>query len=116
MMLITDAMSSVGSDLQSFVLHGRTVTRDRGRLTTEEGTIAGSDLDMASAVRNTVANLGVPIEAALHMASRAPAAFLGLGGELGRIAPGYKADLVLLDDGLRVVDTWIDGTSSQPHG
>jgi N-acetylglucosamine-6-phosphate deacetylase len=116
MMLVTDAMSSVGSDLQNFVLHGRTVTRDRGQLTTEEGTIAGSDLDMASAVRNTVANLGVPIEAALHMASRAPAAFLGLGSELGRIAPGYKADLVLLDDGLRVVDTWIDGTSSQPHG
>lgn len=115
MMLITDAMSSVGSDLQSFDLHGQTVTRDNGRLTTAEGTIAGSDLDMATAVRNTMTALGLPLEAALQMASRAPAEFLGLGGELGQIAPGYKADLVLLDDDLSVVDTWIDGTSTQPH-
>ena len=111
MMLVTDAMSSVGSDLKSFVLHGRTVRREGGCLTTEEGTIAGSDLDMASAVRNTVDGLGLPLEAALHMASRAPAEFLGLGGELGRIAPGYRASLVLLDDDLNVRETWVDGKS-----
>ena len=64
---------------------------------------------MATAVRNTVEALGLPIEAALHMASRAPAEFLGLGHELGRIAPGYRASLVLLDDALRVTETWIDG-------
>ena len=67
---------------------------------------------MASAVRNYVTQLGLPLEAALHMASRAPAEFLGLGGELGRIAPGYRASLVLLDDDLEVVETWIDGRSS----
>jgi N-acetylglucosamine-6-phosphate deacetylase len=109
MMLVTDAMSSVGSDLASFQLHGRTVTRHDGRLTLADGTIAGSDLDMASAVRNVVRHLGLPVEAALHMASRAPAEFLGLDGELGRIAPGYRANLVLLDDDLRVAGTWIDG-------
>ena len=108
--LVTDAMSTVGSDLQSFELGGRTIFRSNGRLTTAEGTIAGSDLDMATAVRNTVEALGLPIEAALHMASRAPAEFLGLGHELGRIAPGYRASLVLLDDALRVTETWIDGT------
>ena len=112
MMLVTDAMPSVGSDLGSFGLHGRTVTRKNGRLTTEDGTLAGSDLDMATAVRNSVAALGLPLEAALHMASRAPAGFLGLGRELGRIAPGFRADLVLLDDDLRVVETWIDGVAS----
>ena len=112
MMLVTDAMPSVGSALASFVLHGRTVTRQDRKLTTEDGTIAGSDLDMASAVRNTVTGLGLPLEAALHMASRAPAEFLGLGNELGRIAPGYRANLVLLDDDLRVRETWIDGCSS----
>jgi N-acetylglucosamine-6-phosphate deacetylase len=108
--LVTDAMSTVGSDLQSFELGGRTIFRSNGRLTTAEGTIAGSDLDMATAVRNTVEALGLPIEAALHMASRAPAEFLGLGHQLGRIAPGYRASLVLLDDALRVTETWIDGT------
>ena len=109
MMLVTDAMPSVGSTLDHFELLGRTVTRKDGRLTTADGTLAGSDLDMASAVRNTIRHLGLPLEAALHMASRAPAEFLGLGGELGRIAPGYRASLVLLDDDLEVVETWIDG-------
>jgi N-acetylglucosamine-6-phosphate deacetylase len=107
--LVTDAMSTVGTDIRSFTLGGRVITRSEGRLTTADGTIAGSDLDMAAAVRNTVDALGLPVEAALHMASRAPAEFLGLGGELGRIAPGYRASLVLLDDDLHVTDTWIDG-------
>jgi N-acetylglucosamine-6-phosphate deacetylase len=111
--LVTDAMSTVGTDLSSFMLGDRTITRADGRLTTADGTLAGSDLDMATAVRNTVEALGLPLEAALHMASRAPAEFLGLGSEFGRIAPGYRASLVLLDDGLRVTETWIDGVSSR---
>jgi N-acetylglucosamine-6-phosphate deacetylase len=113
MMLVTDAMPSVGSDLQRFEIDGNTITRHDGRLTRADGTLAGSDLDMASAVRNAVDRLGLPLEAALHMASRAPAEFLGLGGELGRIAPGYRASLVLLNDALEVAETWIDGVSSE---
>jgi N-acetylglucosamine-6-phosphate deacetylase len=113
MMLVTDAMPSVGSDLTSFEIDGNLITRRDGKLTRGDGTIAGSDLDMATAVRNTVNRLGLPLEAALHMASRAPATFLGLDGELGRIAPGYRASLVLLDDDLEVSETWIDGVSSE---
>ena len=75
----------------------------------DDGTLAGAHLDMATAVRNAVAALEVPLSAALHMASRAPAEFLGLGDRLGRIAPGYRANLVLLDERLRVVESWIDG-------
>jgi N-acetylglucosamine-6-phosphate deacetylase len=112
MVLVTDAMPTVGTDISSFVIDGATIHRNDGRLIRGDGTIAGSDLDMATAVRNTVVELGLPIEAALHMASRAPAEFLRLGGELGRIAPGYRASLVLLDDDLRVADTWIDGEGS----
>lgn len=110
-MLISDAMPSVGNDADTFELHGRTVTRKDGRLTLPDGTLAGSDLDMATAVRNAVTHLGLPLEAVLHMASRAPAEFLGLGTELGRIAPGHRASLVLLDDDLHVVETWVDGES-----
>ncbi len=110
-MLVSDAMSPVGSDLTEFVLDGRTVRRFGGALFTADGTLAGSDLDMASAVRNSVNALGLPIEAALHMASRAPAEFLGLGGELGRLAPGYRANMVLLGDDLKVRGTWIDGNA-----
>jgi N-acetylglucosamine-6-phosphate deacetylase len=113
--LVSDAMSTVGTEVDAFVLDGRTITRRGGRLTNDEGVLAGSDLDMATAVRNTVETLGLPIEAALHMASRAPAEFLGLGKELGWIASGYRASFVLLDDGLRVTETWIDGEPSRPH-
>ncbi len=111
--LTTDAMSTVGCDIQSFMLDGREITRAAGRLTTADGTLAGSDLDMASAVRNTVEALGLPVEAALHMASAAPAAFLGLDDQMGRIAEGSRADMVLLDDTLHVIDTWIGGHAGE---
>lgn len=109
MMLVTDAMCVTGTDLESFELHGRTIYRKDGKLTTADGTLAGSDLDMASAVRNSVRRLGLPLPEVLRMASLAPAAFLRLDHELGRIAPGYRASLVLLDEGLDVQQTWIDG-------
>jgi N-acetylglucosamine-6-phosphate deacetylase len=111
MMLVTDAMSSVGSDLTTFELLGKTVYRQDGKLTTGDGTLAGSDLDMASAVRNTVERLGIALPNALRMASLNPAAYLRLDHELGRIAVGYRASLVLLDDSLHVRRTWIDGAS-----
>jgi N-acetylglucosamine-6-phosphate deacetylase len=109
MMLVTDAMAVTGTDLAGFELHGRRILRKDGRLTTEDGTLAGSDLDMAGAVRNTVQGLGLSLPDALRMASLHPAAFLRLDHELGRIAPGYRASLVLLDEDLQVRDTWIDG-------
>jgi N-acetylglucosamine-6-phosphate deacetylase len=112
MMLVTDAMPTVGTELAEFTLLGQRVIRAGGRLTTADGTLAGSDLDMASAVRNSVSALGLTLEQALAMASRVPATFLRLGGELGRIAPGYRASLVLLDDRLEVAETWIDGVAS----
>lgn len=108
-MLITDAMPTVGTELQSFDLQGRTIYRRDGRLTTEDGTLAGSDLDMATAVRNAAAHLAVGPEAALRMASLVPATFLRLDGELGLIKRGYRASMVLLDDDMQVRRTWIDG-------
>jgi N-acetylglucosamine-6-phosphate deacetylase len=109
MMLVTDAMPTVGAAEHSFQLAGQTVTLANGRCTLADGTLAGSNLNMAAAVRNTVALLGQPLEEALRMASLYPAAFLGLDGQRGRIAPGYCADLVLLDNDLKVRRTWIDG-------
>ncbi|MDF2813631.1 MAG: N-acetylglucosamine-6-phosphate deacetylase [Microvirga sp.] len=111
-MLVTDAMSVTGTDLTKFELHGRTIYRRNGKLTTEDGTLAGSDLDMAAAVRNAVNRLGVALPDALQMASLHPASFLKLDHELGRIAPNYRASLVLLDDDLTVQRTWIDGAEN----
>ena len=108
-MLVTDAMPSVGADDKRFQIGGQTIVAQDGRCANAEGRLAGSDLDMASAVRNTVQRLGLPLEEALRMASLYPAAFLGLERRLGRIAPGFDADLVLLDDDLEVRETWIGG-------
>ena len=112
-MLVTDAMPSVGAAEKSFRLQGRLVTVRNGVCVDEHGTLAGSDLDMAGAVRNAVGMLDLELPDALHLASRNPAAFLRLDAELGRIAPGYRADLVLLDDDLQVRETWIGGVESR---
>lgn len=112
-MLITDAMSPTGTKLESFDLTGQRVYRRNGRLEFGNGTLAGADLDMAAAVRNTHEKLGVPLSEALSMASRVPAEFLRLGDELGRIAPGYRANLVLLDERLTGRSTWIDGVEER---
>lgn len=109
LMLVTDAMPTVGTGLPGFMLQGREVFRRDGRLTTADGTLAGSDLDMATAVRNCVRHLGLPLADALRMASLTPAAFLGLDRKIGRIAPGCRADLVLLDGDVTVRGTWIGG-------
>jgi N-acetylglucosamine-6-phosphate deacetylase len=111
-MLVTDAMPPVGSPATSFVLQGRTIHVSNGVCRDQNGTLAGTALDMATAVRNAVQLLDLEIAEAARMASEYPAAFLGLDGELGRIAPGYRANLVLVDDELQVKRTWIEGASS----
>lgn len=110
-MLVTDAMPPVGSPAKSFTLQGRSIHVVDGVCRDENGTLAGTGLDMATAVRNAVHLLGLSIAEAARMASEYPAAFLGLEHELGRIAPGYRANLVLMDDELRVRRTWIEGIS-----
>ncbi|HET7805821.1 MAG TPA: N-acetylglucosamine-6-phosphate deacetylase [Pseudolabrys sp.] len=107
--LVTDAMPTVGTALGHFDLVGRAIKLVDGRLTTEEGTLAGAHLDMASAVRNAVGLARVPLEDALRSASLTPARFLGIANERGAIVPGARADLVALTDKLMVAATWIDG-------
>jgi N-acetylglucosamine-6-phosphate deacetylase len=109
LMLVTDAMPSVGAASKSFLLQGRPIAVKDGVCVDEDGVLAGADLDMASAVRNAVTLLGVDLPTAIRMASHVPATFLGLGHELGRVAPGYRADLVRLTDGVDVVESWIAG-------
>jgi N-acetylglucosamine-6-phosphate deacetylase len=108
-MLVTDGMPPVGSTIPSFQLQGRTIRVVDGVCRDEHGTLAGTALDMAAAVRNCISLLGLDVAEAARMASEYPAEFLGLGSELGLIAPGYRANLALLDDTFKVVRTWING-------
>ncbi len=94
--LVTDAMSTVGSDIQSFTLNGRKILRHEGRLTLADGTLAGADIDMTSCVRFAGGHLGGGLIAAVRMASSAPAAAINRSGELGNLALGCRADFVHL--------------------
>jgi N-acetylglucosamine-6-phosphate deacetylase len=109
--LVTDAMPPVGADFPDYVLYGETITARDGVVRNAAGALAGSALDMATAVRNCVELLGLPLEEAARMASMYPAEFLGVGDRFGRITPGYRADLVALDQTLHVAATWIGGES-----
>ena len=108
-LLISDAMPPAAGGPDHFELMGRRVSRVGGRLQLEDGALAGSTLTMDEAVRYCVNSLGVELADALRMASLVPATFLRRGNDLGRIAPGYLASLVHLDDALQVRETWIEG-------
>jgi N-acetylglucosamine-6-phosphate deacetylase len=107
--LVTDAMPTVGSDMQSFELPGRRIVLRDGRLQTADGTLAGAHLDMVSAVRNTVTLCGIPLEDALCAASSTPARFLGLENERGALIPNARADLVALSADLHLLACWVGG-------
>ncbi|MGL5407439.1 MAG: amidohydrolase family protein, partial [Shewanella sp.] len=111
-MLVTDAMPPVGmADEVSFELFGTQVLRVGDRLNAVTGELAGCVLDMASAVNNTVNMLGLPLGEALRMAALYPAQFLGIDAHVGRIALGHKADMVVLDEQLRVQATYLAGNA-----
>ena len=112
-MLVTDAMPSVGTNQGWFELQGRRISVRGQACWDEDGRLAGSNIDMASCVRNAVGMLGVPLPQAVRMASQVPAEFLGIAHEYGRIAAGQRANLVLTDDELNVRETWIDGNGSR---
>jgi N-acetylglucosamine-6-phosphate deacetylase len=95
------------------MLGGREITVGSGRCLSAEGTLAGAVLDMATAVRNCVNLLGVPLTQALRFASVHPASFLGLDHALGRLAPGCRADMVAFEPGnIDVIATWVAGRGS----
>lgn len=108
-MLVTDAMSPVGTDATSFELQGKTIRVTDGACVEENGTLAGSALDMATAVRNAVTMLGLDVADVAGMAASAPAAFLSLA-DRGTLRPGARADLAWLDPDLHPRGTWIAGT------
>lgn len=108
-MLVTDAMPTVGADDKRFMLGGEEIIAADGRCALADGTLAGSDLDMISAVKNCVEMVGLDLGEALRMASLYPAEFLKLDDKMGRIAPGYQADMILFDDAFNVSHSWING-------
>ena len=115
-MLVTDAMPTVGSETKTFVLNGQTIIVRDGVCVGPDGTLAGSDLDMATAVRNTVEHIGRTLPEAAIMAATAPAHFLGLGASRGSLSVGQRADIVWMDTDLKMKGTFIGAKSDETMG
>lgn len=109
--LVTDAMPPVGTDMKEFPLYDRTVYVENGKLTSTTGELAGSSLDMETAVKNTHLGLKIPLDESLRMASLYPARFLYANKEVvrGALKVGMQADMVILNDDLSVLETWVGG-------
>jgi N-acetylglucosamine-6-phosphate deacetylase len=107
-MLVTDAMAHVGSDLMSLPWLDSTITRVGDKLTTPDGTLAGSCLDMMAAVRNSQQVLGMPLEDVLHSATQVPAKFLGLN-DIGHLNVGAKADFLVINDNMQIEQVYQSG-------
>jgi len=107
--LVTDAMATIGSDLKSFLLNGREIRRESGRLTLADGTLAGADLDMISAVRFMHRQIGLELSETLRMAALYPARAVSQSHRIGFLGQGSAADILALSDDLDVRSVWIGG-------
>ena len=107
--LVTDSMAPAGSDITEFTLNGRRIERRDGRLTLENGTLAGADLDFATALKVMINKVGIDVNLAVEMATHRPARVIERQADLGGLIPGRLADFVHLDEGLNVTSVWRAG-------
>ena len=107
--LVTDAMSTIGTDMTSFTLNGRVINRSNGMLTLENGGLAGADIDMISTVKNMIKIVG--FEEAIRMASLYPAQAIGCDDKMGHLKTGALANIVHLSDDHDVEHVWINGST-----
>lgn len=110
--LVSDAMAPAGAENpEPFALYGETITVANGCCLSPEGKLAGSAITLLDAVRYCVKKVGVEVDEALRMASTYPAAFLKVGHRLGRLLPGYAADIITLSPELELQDVWPAGNA-----
>ena len=106
--LVSDSMAVAGSDLDAFTLNGRTIRRAGGRLTLEDGTLAGADISLLEALRYCTDRPDLPLGEAIRMATLYPSEAMGLA-DRGRLTPGARADFLVLDGALELKSTWVGG-------
>jgi N-acetylglucosamine-6-phosphate deacetylase len=107
--LVSDAMSTIGTDQTEFSFFDRTIYLKDGRLTSTTGELAGAALDMAQAVENTHLGLGLPLDESIRMATQYPADYINQGKVRGALTLDHQADFVVLSDDFKVQATWIAG-------
>lgn len=113
MYLVSDAMSTIGTDLPGLLLNGRQIFRKDGRLTLADGTLAGADIALIDAVRHVHLELGLPLDQALQLAGLNPALAMD-DTDRGHLTPGARADFVALTPAITAAATWIGGARVAP--
>ena len=107
--MVTDAVAAAGLPDGTYAGRNWVSTVSGGAVRLEDGTLAGSACPMDQAIRNLV-GLGLPLERVLAAATSAPADAIGRGAEgLGRLAPGVRADVTVLDDALEITRVLVGG-------
>jgi N-acetylglucosamine-6-phosphate deacetylase len=114
--LVSDAMPPAAGGPDAFELQGRRMTRVGNKLVAEDGTLAGAAITMRDAVDYVVRVLKIPLADALMMATLTPARLLRVDDRIGRLKPGYRADLVHLTDDLEVAGVWTGGRRAEAIG
>jgi N-acetylglucosamine-6-phosphate deacetylase len=107
--LVSDAMSTIGTDQTEFSFFDRTIYLKDGRLTSTTGELAGAALDMAQAVENAHLGLGLPLDESIRMATQYPADYINQADIRGALTIDHQADFVVLSDDFKVQSTWIAG-------
>ena len=107
--LVSDSMSTVGSEQTHFFLNDRLITRSQGKLILEDGALAGADISLSDAVRYMVNEVGVLQDDAIRMASLIPAKVLGMESEIGCLVPDAQADFLWMKNDLEIEKVWVGG-------
>ena len=107
--LVSDSMSTIGSDQKHFFLNDRLITRSQGKLLLEDGTLAGADIHLSDAVRYMVNEVGILQDDAIRMASLIPAKVLGVESEIGCLMPDARADFLWMKNDLEIEKVWVGG-------
>ncbi|HIF9398938.1 TPA: N-acetylglucosamine-6-phosphate deacetylase [Photobacterium damselae] len=100
--MVTDAVTPAGTDMTEYDMAGVKAYVTNGKCHYEDGTIAGAAITMIEGVRNLIQHVGLSQEEALRMASLYPAKAIKIDDSYGKIAEGYKANIVLLNDNNQV--------------
>ena len=110
MILISDTMEAAGLDDGEYSLGGQPVTVRGNRATLHDGTLAGSNTNLALCLGVAVRDMDIPLEDALLAATANPARALGIWESRGSIEPGKVADCIILDDQVRVDQVILRGS------
>ncbi|MDO4493504.1 MAG: N-acetylglucosamine-6-phosphate deacetylase [Clostridia bacterium] len=109
---VSDSMRATGLGNGTYTLGGQQVTVNGNRATLKDGTLAGSVTDLMGCMVTAVKDMGVPLETAVRCCTRNPAAALG-DPSVGSLAPGCRADIVLLDKELNIVRVYRGGIAAR---